>query len=124
MPIETKAVTATGGSASVLISHNLSQMVRVVSQISVGSTPVRGGVTANIQYNGSQITSTAVGSGGDAASGPPSLTLYAGDLITVTWNGVLAGDTCTATSVYQETPIAQLPTSYGGQRENVVNPWQ
>lgn len=123
MPVQTFSITASSSPASLSIGHQLSGMMWIVGQVSIGSNPVRGGVTGTISLNGAiPITSTAVASSGDAASGPPSVPLYAGDNMTVTWTGVQSGDICSALIIYQEVSVSSVPSTYGGQESVIPNP--
>lgn len=102
------ATLAADGTASISFSHNKVGLVWIVSQIGVQTTVVNPGSTVKIYLNGFFVSGSAVGSG-DAASGPPAITLHSSDILRCDWTGGTAGTSALATIMYTEWVEGSMP---------------
>lgn len=105
-------IVATGATtAQTRIQHNKTGRAWTISQVSVETLPFRGTAQATVRLNGRYVTSTAVTP--SAAQGPPFHTLESGDLLTVDWVGVVAGDSVLTNLYYVESASGIPPQGMG-----------
>ncbi len=102
MPVMTRSAVADAtGTATVDVFDIPSGLIWVVSQTSVEALTAQVSVTATIRKNGRYITSTNQGNS-SSAGGQPFIRLAAGDHYTVTWTGLIQGDTAILNLLYNE----------------------
>lgn len=99
------ARAASNGAATVLIQHNKSGIVWVVSQISVRSDPVRNTASCRVSRNGQQLTSSALVP--STAAGQPFYRLNAADALEIAFANLQSGDFAYVTVSYSETQWGQ-----------------
>jgi hypothetical protein len=96
------------GNATVIIQHNRSGIVWVVSQIGVRSNPSRPAGSVRILRNGQELMTSSVLPA--TAGGYPFYQLTSMDVLAVVFANLTSGDTAIVTASYQESLWGQVNT--------------
>lgn len=103
MQLQYNATADANGDATVTVRPSGTQPWRVdqvsVEMVRTDGAAVSGTATCLLRSNGGYVSPLVAQ--GDAAQGPPSITLGPTDYLTIEWAGANSGDICKATILYE-----------------------
>lgn len=107
------------GTAVITVNPVLSGIIWIVSQVSVEAITSQVAVTSIFRKNGRYITSSNQGSS-STAGGSPSISCKSGDVLTMTWQGLVLNDTAILTMLYSELTWQQYNQLGAGALAQIV----
>lgn len=108
---QSEIVKAAATTATVTIQPGRSGLDWIVWQMTVTSIPRRGGGQVTVNRDGIYLTSTIIIP--SSAQGPPAIVLHDSSVLESAFTGMVAGDECIVTLLYEEVPWGEHGTSFG-----------